>query len=230
MGLTATAAVVVVGGVALSELLHWRAGHRYLPAADEGAHSPSSPPAAAGGRARGTAVIVLGYPPRPDGSIRPMARWRVEMAKRAYDRLAADIVVFSGGPHPGVPAEASVMTSSAAEMGIPAAAVRAETSALSTWQNIAFCIPMVENYGRLAVISDPMHAARGRRDLLAQRPDLAARLVSGGEYQFLERWWLKVPATAYELTEMLKLAVPPPVRRQEWAQKLKRLLGRHSPL
>jgi hypothetical protein len=159
-----------------------------------------------------------------------MARWRVEMAKRAYDRLGADIVVFSGGRHPGLPSEASVMAGSAAAMGIPAATVRAETSAHSTWQNIAFSVPLVEDYRRLAVISDPMHAARGRRDLFAQRPDLAARLVSGGEYRFLERWWLKVPTAAYELTELLKLAVPPPVRRQEGAQKLKRLLGRVSPL
>jgi hypothetical protein len=43
-----------------------------------------------------------------------------------------------------------------------------------------------------------MHAARGRRFVRAQRPDLAGRLVSASDFRLFERVWLKVPTAAYE--------------------------------
>jgi hypothetical protein len=69
---------------------------------------------------------------------------------------------------------------------------------MSTWQNIELSLPMVDGFDRLAIVSDPLHAARGRRFVRAQHPDLAAHLVSAGEYRLLERAWLKVPTAFYE--------------------------------
>ena len=65
---------------------------------------------------------------------------------------------------------------------------------------VEFSLPHVEDCDMIAFCSDPLHAARARRYAGEQRPELAARLVSADDYRLLERWWLKVPATAYELT------------------------------
>ena len=79
------------------------------------------------------------------------------------------------------------MAAYAVQLGVPATAVRTETKAMSTWQNIELSLPMVDGFDRLAIVSDPLHAACGRRFVRAQRPDLAAHLVSAGEYRLLER-------------------------------------------
>lgn len=184
--------VPVAGTVLAAEYLHWQAARRYLPGA--------SPPEGPGG----TGVIVLGHRPRRDGTIHPLARWRVQMAERAFRLLHPQVIVFTGGAHSGQPTEASIMAANALEAGIPARVLRTEEASGNTWENIAFSLPLVEHCSRLAVVSDPMHAARGRRNLVAQRPDLAERLVSGGDYRFLERWWLKVPTAAYELPKVVK--------------------------
>lgn len=172
-----------MAAVGLAERAHWQASKRFV------ADLP----------AEGTCgIIVLGFPPRHDGSIHPLARWRVEAACRAAVRLGAQTVVFSGGAHDGQPTEAAVMAEYAASLGLPPEVCRREESSTSTWENIAFSLPMVEHCERLAVISDPMHAARGRACLVAQRPDLAGRLVNGADYVPGERWWLKIPTAAYE--------------------------------
>jgi uncharacterized SAM-binding protein YcdF (DUF218 family) len=169
--------------VLVAEALHWQGSKKYLAA---------EPPS---GR---LALIVLGFPARANGSLHPLQKWRTDMAVRAADRLGAERVVFSGGPSRGRPAEAEMMAAYAVKAGIPAAFVRTETKATSTWQNIEFSLPMVEGFDRLAVVSDPLHAARGRRFVKAQRPDLAEHLVSANEYVPFERSWLKLPTAVYE--------------------------------
>jgi len=173
----------VLGTVLMSEALHWRASKRFLSAG----HVP--------GRC---ALIVLGFPARRDGRLHPIQKWRTDIAKRAFASLGAERIVFSGGPSRGRPSEAETMAAYAVKLGMPATSVRTETKAMSTWQNIELSLPMVEGFDRLAIVSDPLHAARGRRFVTAQRPDLAAHLVSAGEYRLFERSWLKVPTAVYE--------------------------------
>ncbi|MGA3220334.1 MAG: YdcF family protein [Acidimicrobiales bacterium] len=182
-------AVSACGAVAASELLHWRASRWDLPA-----------PARRGR----CALIVLGYPTKRSGELRAVQRWRVEMAKRALDRLGAELVVFSGSASRGRPAEGDAMAAYAEVLGVPAHLIATESRASTTWENVEFSMPLLENFDRLAFVSDPLHAARARRYLRAQRPELAGRLVSAGEYRFLERWWLKVPAAGYELLELYR--------------------------
>jgi len=177
-------AFATAGSIVLSEMMHFRASRRYLPA---------EPP-----RDGTCALIVLGFPTRHDGSLHPVQKWRTEMAKRAFDNLGAERVVFSGGPSRGRAAEAEKMACYAVSLGLPAEVVRTEATASSTWQNIERSLPMVEGFDRLGIVSDPMHAARGRRFVRAQRPDLAGRLVSASDFRLFERVWLKVPTAAYE--------------------------------
>jgi uncharacterized SAM-binding protein YcdF (DUF218 family) len=172
-----------LGVVFLSEALHWRASKKFLGAGHEAGRG---------------ALVVLGFPARRDGSLHPIQKWRTEMASRAFASLGAELIVFSGGPSRGRPSEAETMAAYALQLGLPATSVRTETEALSTWQNIQLALPMVEGFDRLAIVSDPLHAARGRRFVRAQRPDMAAHLVSAGEYRLFERWWLKVPTALYE--------------------------------
>jgi uncharacterized SAM-binding protein YcdF (DUF218 family) len=130
--------------------------------------------------------------------LHPIQKWRTDIAKRAFASLGAERIVFSGGPSRGRPSEAETMAAYALALGLPPTSVRTETKAMSTWQNIEFSLPMVEGFNRLAIVSDPLHAARGRRFVGAQRPDLASHLVSAGEYKLFERPWLKVPTALYE--------------------------------
>jgi vancomycin permeability regulator SanA len=183
MTIAGTVVCGALGTVLLSEVLHWRASKRYL--------AKDNMP----GRC---ALIVLGFPARRDGRLHPIQKWRTDMAKRAFDSLGAGTIVFSGAPSRGRPSEAETMAAYAVQLGVPATSVRTETRAKSTWQNIELSLPMVEGFDRLAIVSDPLHAARGRRFVRAQRPDLAAHLVSAGEYKLFERWWLKVPTAVYE--------------------------------
>ena len=180
----AVVAGALSGAVAGAELAHVRASKRLL-----GDHD--------GGGSCG--IIVLGFPPRHDGRVHPIARWRVQMTRRAALLLGPEVVVFSGGGRPGRPTEASIMAQLAVAYGVRPAIIKTEERSTSTRENIAFSLPLVEHCDRLAVVSDPMHASRARRQLVAQRPDLAPRLVSAGEYVRGEKWWLKVPTAGYEL-------------------------------
>jgi uncharacterized SAM-binding protein YcdF (DUF218 family) len=91
------------------------------------------------------------------------------------------------------------MAAYAKRLGLPESVLATETRATSTWENVAFSRPLVDGYPRLAIVSDPLHAARARRYLWLQSPGLAARLVSAGEYRFLDHSWLKLFSAAYEL-------------------------------
>ncbi|MQY25752.1 hypothetical protein NRB56_13110 [Nocardia sp. RB56] len=180
--------------VAASEALHHRASRRGF--GDESGWDTAG--------SDGTeAVVVLGYPSRPDGSTHPLQRWRCRIAARSMHQDG--IVVFTGGAVRRKQAEADVMARYACDvLGIPAGRIVTETRARSTWQNIEFSIPLIEHADRIRVVSDPMHAARARRYLRIQRPDLATRLAPAADYRLLEQWWLKVPTAAHELAAVAR--------------------------
>jgi len=177
-------ALALAGAVLASEAAHWRASKRYLP------------PRPRSGTA---ALIVLGYRTNADGSLHPIQKWRTEMAVRAWARLGAQRLVFSGGCARGGRSEAEVMAAYAESLGVPKSLIVTEPRASNTRENMAFSQPLVAAYDRLAVVSDPLHASRARRYLWEQSPALARKLVCAGEYRFLERWWLKAFSASYEL-------------------------------
>jgi len=178
--------------VGASELLHWRASRQFpCPIPD-----PDVPD--------GTyAVVVLGFPARPDGSPHPLQIWRCRIAARSMPPGAH--LVFTGGAVGNPWVEAEVMAAYARDvLGVPAASISTESKAESTWQNIEFTIPLIEHADRIAIASSPMHAARARRYLRQQRPDLAARLIPADDYRLLEAWWLKLPTAAHELAAIAR--------------------------
>jgi uncharacterized SAM-binding protein YcdF (DUF218 family) len=186
----AAAALAVAGVVGVAEGVHWRASRRHL-----GRHRASEAGAGAG------AVVVLGFPSRRGGRPHPLQHWRTEIAVRSLAPGAGGLLVFTGGGPPGAPTEAEAMARYAREvLGVPAERIRLETAARSTWENIAFALPFVESAETVAIASDPLHAARGRRYLHRQRPDVAARLVPADDYRVGDHPWLKVATTVYELS------------------------------
>ncbi len=177
-----SAIAVALGG---AELLHWHAS-RSMAARREVATGSCG-------------IVVLGFPPRRDGRLHPIQRWRTEIGVRSLSSVEKGFVVFTGGSSRGGISEAEAMAAYAVHLGVPAERIGLETRSRSTWENICFALPMVETYDWIAIASDPMHAARARRYALQQRPDLAGRLIFARNYRFAERWWLKVPTAAYEL-------------------------------
>jgi uncharacterized SAM-binding protein YcdF (DUF218 family) len=101
-------------------------------------------------------------------------------------------------------------------IGIPGEAIVLEGKARSTWENVAFSLPLVEGLPSIAFCSDPMHAARARRYALIQRPELRDSLTRADDYRFLERWWIKVPCTLYELSIPVRNRATRLLERRRW--------------
>lgn len=202
---------LVCGGVlGAGELAHWWASRSGLGPLDR----PSAQGAPAAGTAAGgapggeamadgpTAVVVLG---RADAGLRAGRenRARVRAGLRSLRRAGHDgpagvrgepVLVLAGGAVAGPVPEAELMRRHARGLGYRGP-VLMETASRSTWENIVGIIPLIEDAGRIIIVSDPVHALKARRFLASQRPDLAMRLVRGEDYRFGERLLLK-PATA----------------------------------
>lgn len=153
-------------------------------------------------RGRSTGLIVLGCPTSRHGRLSASQRWRVDIARRslaAVGSASSVRVVFTGAAWKNGRAEAAAMAGHARELGMPEESIVVEDGSHTTWENIAFSLPLLEDVEQLAVVSDPLHAARGRRYLLAQRPELAGRLARADDYLAFERLPLKVASLAYEV-------------------------------
>lgn len=172
--------VLVVGW---AEFVNWR-GSRRLTHPDRGGAE---------------VVLVLGYRNRDPAKPNALNRWRVRAALRSIDRSApSSRLVFSGGPH-----EAELMARYAKDRGY-ADEVVVETKSRSTWQNVEFSLPFIEDAERIKVVSNPLHALKARLYVQRQRPDLAGRLVRAADYRFGEWAPLKPLLAAYGLVTLAK--------------------------
>jgi uncharacterized SAM-binding protein YcdF (DUF218 family) len=163
--------------------------------------SRSGPGKVAPATAGSCAVVVLGFPARRNGDLHALQRWRTEIGIRSLGSAPDRRLVFTGGPTRGAQvSEARVMADYARRRGVPAEGIVLEEAATNTWENLLLTTPLVEAFDTIVIASDPVHASRSRRYLVKQRPDLGMRLVFADDYRPLERWWLKLPTAAYELT------------------------------
>jgi len=166
----------VLGGVlAWGEYLNWRASRREL--------GPGVP------HTRSEAVVVLGFGNKGRRA-NLVNRYRVRAGIRSLDGPDA-VLVVCGGAVEGDDPEADVMARYARDARGYAGRLLRERASGTTEENIRNAIPMIENADVIKVVSDPLHALRGRTYLRMLRPDLAARLVRGREYRFGELTWLK---------------------------------------
>lgn len=181
-GAVGVGAVVVLWG----EFENWRASHR-LVSSEAGASE---------------AVVVLGC--RNSGPrANALNRWRVRAGLRSQDPFATtSLLVLCGGGSPRASTEAQLMAEYARESRGYRGDIRLEGQSRSTWENIENAIPLVEDVERIKIVSDPLHAEKGRLYLARQRPDLAVRLVRGADYRFGEWWPLKPAFAAYGLWKL----------------------------
>jgi len=188
--------LAVLGGVlAWGELTNWRASRREL---GPGIEHP-----------RSEAVVVLGFGNK--GSRANLVnRYRVRAGIRSLDDPDG-VLVVCGGAVRGDEPEADIMARYARERGYTGPLLR-ERESTTTADNIRNAIGMIGGADAIKVVSDPVHAQKGRLYLRRLRPDLAARLVRGREYRFGELIWLK-PVAAVAGLVGLRRARHPEVRR-----------------
>lgn len=186
--ITVTAAVAVFSW---AEFVHWRASRRRLGEPVEG--TP-----------RSEAVIVLGYRDRGHRA-NALNRYRVRAGLRSFDPVVADrvLVLCGGSAVDGGIAEAELMAVYARERGYRGA-MRLDDQSLSTWQNIDNAIPHVEHAEAIKIVSNSVHAEKGRAYLWSMRPDLGARLRRGEDYRLGEIALLKPLAAVIGLTALAR--------------------------
>jgi uncharacterized SAM-binding protein YcdF (DUF218 family) len=143
-------------------------------------------------------VLVLGYPANNDGTPSDVQEVRVTDGVSAFREYKCDRLVFSGAAVKNQIVEANTMAQVAYRLGVQSDRVLVETRARTTWENIKFSLPKLEQTERILIVSDSLHAHRGRRYLCKQRPDLCARTFIALRYRPFDRWW-RIVVTGHEL-------------------------------
>ncbi|MEJ1087339.1 YdcF family protein [Microbacterium sp. Mu-80] len=144
------------------------------------------------GSPRTDVVVVLGFRNRGERA-NIVNRFRVRAGIRSLDPTTAQqLLVLCGGAVGGEITEAEVMQRYARDVLGFAGPIALDPDSRSTWQNIANALPHLEDADTIKIVSNAPHAELGREILWRQRPDLASRLVRGGEHRFGEAPLLKI--------------------------------------
>lgn len=162
----------VAGLLGWAEWVHWRASGRLMgtSATTDG----------------GEVVIVLGFKNRGNRA-NYLNRYRVRAALRSVDPAAErSVLVFCGGAVGGAVPEAELMARYASEECGYTGPVRLDADSATTWENIRNAVGFLEEFGTIKIVSNSLHAEKGRAYLWKQRPDLAERLVRADEYHLGE--------------------------------------------
>lgn len=183
-GRLAIMAAVAAAALATAEVVHRRTADS-VPTAHIGACTE--------------AIIVLGYRSGRDGTPSPVQRWRCQIAARSMDRSRSSTLIMSGWN-----GEAEVMADYTHEvLGVPADHIVVEKQARTTWENVAYSLPIAQDYDVIKIASDPLHARRARRYVARLRPDLLPLLEPTTAYRPLEHPVLKAGTLAYEVLRPL---------------------------
>ena len=122
---------------------------------------------------RGQAVLVLGH---ADAGPRASRINRRRIARGLAALEADGVLIVSGGAVAGRRSEARLLADAARDAGYRDL-IALEEASRSTWENVANSQALLEPRARIVIVSEPVHAAKARALLAAQRPDLASRLV-----------------------------------------------------
>jgi uncharacterized SAM-binding protein YcdF (DUF218 family) len=137
------------------------------------------------------AIVVLGYK-NAGRRANYMNRYRVRAALRSIDPTAqSSVLVFCGGAVGGEVPEAELMEHYAFVSRGYQGPSKLDLTSMSTWENIQNAIPLIEDCDAIKIVSNSLHAEKGRAYLWKLRPDLAARLAKGSDYRFGEIIWVK---------------------------------------
>lgn len=149
-------------------------------------------------------VLALGYPTRTDGRPSAVQRYRMRRAVEAYQRFVCESLIVTGGVTRGRRSEADAMSELAREAGVPRDRLLVEDRSRNTWENVARSLPLAPAAESWIVVSDALHARRGRRYLCRQSPALCPRTFVYSPYRPLEAWWMKAGGLPHELAAWLR--------------------------
>lgn len=151
-------------------------------------------------------LVVLGHPANADGSPSAAMSEEVALAAALYRAGLARALLFTGGAVYNEHVEAQVMAALAVQLGIPAAAITAETRARDTVENAHYCRQIMQAAGwqDAIVITTPYHVRRASRIFrLAGIPHQMA--WPEGSYQ-TATWTQRLHALRYDLLGLAWLA------------------------
>ncbi|WP_253864619.1 YdcF family protein [Prauserella halophila] len=186
-----TAAAVAFAVLGWGEFEHWRSSRRWLGTSRRG-DGPD-------------VVVVLGYRNR-GARANAVNRWRVRAGLRS--RTPGARLILTGGAVAGPTPEATLMAAYARRACGYDGPLVTESASTTTWENVVNVAALLEDAGRIVVVSHALHAEKARVYLWRRRPDLAARLVRGRDYRFGE-WILAKPALAVAGRHRLRAALSP---------------------
>lgn len=108
------------------------------------------------------AIVVLGAAVDPEGTLSCESLVRTVRAVALYHTGRAPIIVFSGPGHEDGPIEARVRAELAGTLGVPSAAIRTETSALTTREEAVRIggVLRADNAHRILLVTDSQHMRR----------------------------------------------------------------------
>lgn len=111
---------------------------------------------------RGDAAVVLGGAV-DHGKPSPAFTERIRHAADLYHQGKVRFIIFTGGPRAaGQPAESVAARTLAVEMGVPGSATLLEQRSSTTWENLLYTRPLLEqhNLGTVVIVSDRLHLYR----------------------------------------------------------------------
>lgn len=127
------------------------------------------------------AVVVLGAPLAPDGSLSEVLRERVEAGFALWRAGGAPRLCVTGGPSRGR-TEADAMAEAVVALGVPERALVVERAARTTAENAANVAALLRPQGatRVWVVTQPFHARRARWLFRRAGLDAWAWSIEGG--------------------------------------------------
>jgi uncharacterized SAM-binding protein YcdF (DUF218 family) len=165
--------VVFAATLAWAEIVHRRSSGRRL---GRGVgRAPSS-----------EAIVVLGFKNRGERA-NCLNRYRVRVGLRSLDPdVPNSVLVLCGGRVGSDIPEAELMARYARAKRGYVGPMRLDSESTTTRENIQNAIPLVEDVESIKIVSNALHAERGRAYLWMLRPDLARRLRRAPEHRFGE--------------------------------------------
>jgi uncharacterized SAM-binding protein YcdF (DUF218 family) len=138
------------------------------------------------------AIVVLGCRIEQDGRLSHAAARRARGGFAAFDSRRAPIIVPSGGKRWGERVEALAIAQHLERLGVPRDAIRPELSSLTTAENAAYSIALVERLvqrrPRLLVVTCSWHLARALGAFRRLGADVAGMAVEPPRPRRLVGW------------------------------------------
>ncbi len=158
------------------------------------------------------AIVVLGCRVHDDGRPSIALRRRVERGVALFNAGSAPRLVLTGGVGEGKPiSEARAAARIARDLGVPASAIVIEEESRSTEENAAFSRRAIGD-GRVLIVSDTYHVARGERVFSRYFAEVGTSGVSGAPIAGAMREVFAI--AAYALLGRLDDPHAPPVQER----------------